>query len=246
MLYNFLDVYFQRFDDLKYIEKLLYKLPKDKILEFLKNNQKRVLKNHIIEEINSLVDKIRKHFDVPYFDKDQNMEQLINLIEIREIELAKRVFDIANKYKFTGAVDHRGYSFKQYLIQILVNQKDNVFNILLSLIGEDYFVDEFNILVYGSNTLYIKKLLNILIRSKKYDLFMRILNSLIRRDYKGSREVINMMLPRLTKAIELNNNNLLVKYLNILNLALDEELKLDKNGLLNIDNLIKETQQDEL
>ena len=75
---------------------------------------------------------------------------------------------------------------------------------------------------------------------------MRILNSLIRRDYKGSREVINMMLPRLTKAIELNNNNLLVKYLNILNLALDEELKLDKNGLLNIDNLIKETQQDEL
>ena len=251
ILNNFLnlDVNFTKLDDLSYIESLIYKIPKDTILELIKNNEKRLLKNHTIEEINSLVDYLNENKSgVNSYDLYQQInflvKFLINLIEIKEISLAKKVFDIANKHRFIATIAHHSYSFNNHLLELLANQKDNVFNVLLNFIGEDDLIIYLDVeVIKDKNTLYIKRLLNITVKLEKYELFMIILNLLIINDYRGS-EVIKMMLPRLTKAIESNNNNLMIKYLNILNLALEGKLRLGGNSFLNIDNLIKTAEQE--
>jgi len=63
------------------------------------------------------------------------------------------------------------------------------------------------------------------------------LNLLNLKNYKFTREVINIILPRIKKAIESKNNNLIMKYIDILNLELDGKLQLARNHLRNIDNL---------
>jgi len=52
-----------------------------------------------------------------------------------------------------------------------------------------------------------------------------------------------MLLPRLQRAIELNNNNLIMKYLNIINSSLDGKSKFrlgGENRLRNINKIIED------
>ena len=71
---------------------------------------------------------------------------------------------------------------------------------------------------------------------KIIDLLMKIIDLLMGKDYKG---VINMILQLIQRAIELNNNNLLINYLNILNLVLDDNIRSGNEiRLLNINKLI--------
>jgi hypothetical protein len=255
IFYNFLITKFKNLDKLPYFEELTYSLPKSVILELLKINEKRILKNHNIEEINEFIDYLE---EIPMIidihrDIETLADFLIDLIKINEIGLAKKVFDIANEYKFFGTLLYTGYYFDQYLVYILAYQEDNVFDKLLEFIGEDNFIKNFEIFIITKsniyNTRYVKNLLNILVKYERYELLLKVLDLLILRNYKGSSPVINMMLPNLQKAIELNNNNLLIKYLDILNLALDGELnifRLGENRVLKnrVNELIKNAEQD--
>jgi len=243
IFYNFLDINVDGLNDLEYIEDLSYQLPKSIILELIKYNEKELLKNHTIEEINNLIDYLNeKKRDVIEIDLYGSIEILtdflIDLIKIKEIALAKKVFDIANKYNFKATITHNHYSFNQYLVHLLVYQKDDIFNKLLEFIGEDNFILDFDIIIVNrTNTFYIKQLLHKLIKLEKYDLLIKILNLLNLKNYKFTREVINIILPRIKKAIESKNNNLIMKYIDILNLELDGKLQLARNHLRNIDNL---------
>jgi len=96
------------------------------------------------------------------FDLNKNIEKLTafltNLIEIKEIGLAKKVFDIANEYKFIATITHFHYSFNEYLAQILITGNFDTFRTLLSFIGELKFIIAFKkFVVDKSNTYYIKK-----------------------------------------------------------------------------------------
>jgi hypothetical protein len=251
LFYNLLIIDVQRLDDLDYIESFTYKLPKSAILELIRINEKNLLKNYTVEEINSSIDYIEGgSWGVNGIEIYRIIEVLadflINLIEIKEIVLAKKVFYIANEYKFRGKIAYTYYSFNQYLVEILTNQKDDIFNILLDFIGEDDFIIDFKrFIIQDSNNLYIKLLLNKLIKLEKYGLFMKVLDLLILKNYNGSGQVINIILPRLQKAIEIKNNNLLIKYLNILNSAIDGKLRLGGDRRLNIINkLIENAEQD--
>ena len=64
---------------------------------------------------------------------------------------------------------------------------------------------------------------------------------LIFKDYKFISKIINLILSRIKKVIESKNNNLMMKYLYIINLVLDE--KLTRHHLLYIDNLIKDIEE---
>ncbi len=251
ILYNYLVIDKYKLDKLPYFEDLTYQLPKSVILELLRINEKNLLKNYKIEEINDFLNFLEENErGVGYVELYRGIEDftqvLIDLIEINEITLAKKVFDIANEYKFKGQIAHNGYSFNQYLVQILATQKDNVVDTLLKFLGEDYFLKEFEIIaIYKTNTNYIKQLLPKLINLERYDLFLKILNLIIIRDrgHKGTSPIIKMVLPNLEKAIDENNNNVLIKYLDILNLALDG--KLSKNTALNMmDEINKDFETD--
>jgi len=67
------------------------------------------------------------------------------------------------------------------------------------------------------------------------------LDLLIFKDYKFISKIINLILSRIKKVIESKNNNLMMKYLYIINLVLDE--KLTRHHLLYIDNLIKDIEE---
>lgn len=116
----------------------------------------------------------------------------------------------------------------------------------MEFIGENNIIKDFEILViYKSNNSYIKLLLNKLVKLEKYELLIKILDLLILDDYGGNRKVIMIMLPLIKTAIELNNNEILIKYINIVNTILDP--KLGRNSKLNmVDKLIKEAEQDKV
>jgi hypothetical protein len=254
ILYNFLHIDYERLGEINYINELSYKLPKSIIFELIEDNEKRLLKNHTVEEINDLIDYLGKmHRGVMNLDIYRDMETLttflINLIKINEIGLAKKVFDIANEYNFIATIVHDRYSFNGYLVSILAYQKDdiNTVNKLLDFLGEDYLIENFDNIILGrSDTFYIKQLLPVLVKLDRYDLLIKILDLLVIKDYKGSREVINSILPRVKKAIESKNNNLLMKYLNIINLSLDRKLRLGISSILKFDKLIEDAERDEL
>ena len=251
LFYNFLILDVEKLGDLNYIESLMYKLPKPVILKLIEINEKNLLKNHTIEEINSSIDYIEEGTwvvnGIEIGIMIQNLVKfLTNLIAIKEVGLAKKVFDIANEYGFRGQLAHDYYAFNEYLIDILVYQTNDVFNVLLKFIGEKDLINYFEkVIIRTTNTRYIKLLLDKLVKVQKYELFIKILDLLILKDYKGSREVLNMMSPRLQRAIDTNNNNLLIKYLDIVNLSLDNKIRLGSElRLRNINKRIEDAERD--
>jgi len=110
ILHNFFNIDFKNFNNLRYINVLTYLLPKYVILELIKYNEKTLLKNHTIEEIDSfLVFFEENERDAVWVDLLKNQKSLgdflINLIEINECSLVKKVFDIIKKYKFKASIN---------------------------------------------------------------------------------------------------------------------------------------------
>ena len=250
ILYNLLNIDIERLDDLFYIESLLYKpyeISEFIILKLIQDNDKRLLKNYIYKQIHSFLDRVDDYDGSVSvgLDSDENIKKLkdflINLIKIKENALAKRVFDIAAEYRFD-------ILFNLYLIEILTYQEDDVFDKLLEFIGENYFINKLNYF-YNFNSSYIKRLLKKLIRLEKYELLIKVLNLLMDKDYQGTRDIIRAILTRIRvkKAIETKNNNLINKYIQILNLGLDGKLLFKKTlkDLQEIDDIITKTEQNE-
>ena len=248
IFYNYLiGIGHPNLDKLPSFEDLTYQLPKSIVLKLFRINEKSLLKNYKIEELDEFLNFLEElPRGVMNMDLHRNIEQLSNFLvsflEIKEVSLARRIFDIANEYRFRGQIAHNGYSFNQYLVLISVNQSNEVFNKLLEFIGEKDFLSDANILfIYGSNTLPIKKFLSLVIQSEKYELFITIITLLTIRGNKVTSEVIKVILPSLQKTIDMNNKDVIVKYLDLINIALDG--RLGRNTALNmIDKLIRETE----
>ena len=232
IIYNFINIDIKRLNNLEYISNL--RLPIYIILKLIENNEKRLLKNHTIEEINNLIDllTLEREIENPFVYANINnvmkslIDFIIDLIKINEIVLAKKVFDIAYNGRFAGIINRKRYSFKEYLIEILSHQKDNyyLFDTLLNFIGEDNFITDLDNInaTHHLNNFSVYKILNILVKLEKYELLINVLNLLSVRNFYGNRDVINMMLPLIKKAIESKNNNLTMKYFNKLKLGLNK------------------------
>ena len=248
ILYNVLKIDYEKLDNLDYVIGLSFKLPSNIIIKLTKDNEKRLLKNHTIKEINNLIDFLdeqREEFINLQAVIIMLVDFLINLIKIDELGLAKEVFDISNKYKFTGKIGIDEYSFSKYLVKHLLYQPENdvnTFDILLGFIGENDFMNNFsNILrtfTFSIRVDYIKELLNKLVISGKYDLLIRVINILAVQNYEGSGEIIRMLLLSIKKAIELKDYDLLAKYLKLIDLSIGKKLLKNRTRLLNIDDLM--------
>lgn len=171
---------------------------------------------------------------------------LINLVSYDEMGLARQVFDISNKYEFTGVVNHRNYTLEKSLVRFFIYESEidiNVFNIILKLIGDSAFLINFSNIVRESNLSvrpeYIEELINKLVTLEKYDLLTKILGSIATNNYNGSGEVLRLVLPHIRKAIKLKDYDLLMKYLKIVDLSINRKLETHSRRLLDIDDLMK-------
>ena len=249
IFYNFLDVDYNKLDDLLYIDSLRYNLPKSITLKLVKNNENRLLKNNTPEEINIILDLLRQNDYSEGVNIGEDIKTftnfLIDLIKIDEIGLAKQVFDIATKYEFTGLITHNKYSLNKYLVQELIYHPENdikTLNTLLGFIGETQFIinlgDVFRYTTLRLKPNYVKELLNKLVLLEKYNLVEIVVNRLATFNYEGGGDVYRLLLPLLKKAIELKNYDLVTKYLKIVDLTINKKLKTNSYRLLNIDDIM--------
>jgi len=249
IFYMIFNVEYEKLRSLKYIYDLSYQFPRNIILELIKNNEKRILKNHTIEEINDLINSLDESDDNEEVPIGRGITSLvnymINLIKIDEIGLAKQVFDISNKYKFTVLINRVKKFFSEYLVEYLIynpNINVNIFNILLNFIGETNFIinlgDVFRRTMFLKPD-YIKGLINKLIILEKYNLIEIVVNNLATNNYEGGGDVYRLLLPLTKKAIEIKDYDLLTKYLKIVDLAVDKKLKNSTTRSLNIDDLMR-------
>jgi len=232
ILYNIFYIDFKQLDRLDYIQFLLEQTgtPKRIILELINNNKQRLLKNYTKEDIDKVINYVNeqyKDYDDLAIDIYQDIRELtkflVDLVKIDEIALAKTVFEIINKYKFEATLIHTHYTFIQYLIANLGWRTDvgDKINVLFDFIGNENIITSFNYLFNRDFGYYIKKFLKILIITNRFEVFLEILNLLTKKNHKRSGQAINILLPKIKQAIELNDNLLLFKYLDIINLALD-------------------------
>ena len=248
LFYNLLTIDINQFDDLWYFRHLSFDYPISVILELIKINQKELNNDYGIDTINELLEDLEgKLFRSVITNIDLRIYNLVKflvgLIEIKEIRLAEIVFNMANEHNFISVINHELYSFNEYIIKDLINKNNEVFNVLLNFVGEEEFIKELiNCITVTKNNHYIKRILAKLIIIKKYDLFKKSINLLISNDYRGSSGVLNMILPRLQNLIEVDNNIILLKYLKIINIAIDNTLD-NEIKLSNINKLIDDIEK---
>jgi hypothetical protein len=173
---------------------------------------------------------------------------LVKLIEINEIELVNTAIDSINKYKFP-----RGFSFNYYLAEKIIYGTDdiNIITTLINIIGENNFMKEFELII-KHDLLHKSKInvfLNNLVMLERYDLLIKSLQILIDRDYTGNGKVINKILQGIKKAIRLKNDDLIIRYNNIigtmsfLNTVKSGNRQTNARKLENFNKLIKEAEE---
>jgi len=257
IFYNFLVIDLEKFEDLWYFRDLSYDLPKSVVLKLLELNKEMLTKEYSIEDRDQLLEDLNESpFGVMNTNIHMRIEDLfgflLDLIKVKEISLAERAFDIANEYNFTGQIANNDYTFNQYVVSNLAYQSDiKIVTSLLDFIGEPNFMRNFTLIsinhrnqadVNSHNNLFIKEILLILVNSEKYDLLIKVLKLIDSKDYNGSSAVIRLMLPRINKAIESNNNDLLINYLDILNKAIDNRVRGNRAQI--VENMIRKIEEE--
>ena len=164
---------------------------------------------------------------------------------MKEIGLAKNLYDIYNEYNFITISDNKVQTIDQYLIKILIDQDNDVIKVLLKFIEKDFirnFQFSYSQAYKDSNIPYLKRFLIMLVGLENYDLLIKVLDLLIDNN-KRLKTPLLILLPRIKKSIEQNNVDLLVKYIDIINLILDRKVYFETNYMYNINELIEEAEK---
>jgi len=181
IIYN---IYYFHFDDLEYPEVIdpdnVNVYNKDIIGQIILDNKDKLRKLFSNEEINNLI-KLMKEVDEDeggevYTGKSEmyNLTKFtFDLFEIKEIKLAKRVFDISNKLHLYG----RSYPYNVELIDHMINT-ENIITVI-NWMGDDEFLKNFgeleiNYYNYEEYSKDIKNLIEKLTELRRYDLSVRV------------------------------------------------------------------------
>jgi hypothetical protein len=233
ILYNLLlMIDIKSLNRLGYYTELSHKLPKSIVLEIYKLNQDDLIAIYGVEEYYETMEYLEnRYYDETSVDIRYRIPTLItfliDLIELDEIGLAKKVLNILNDYPIGATIDLYYYrSLEDYLIIYIANKEIEVkvFNKFLDLIGENNFIEQLNqkYIRYDTSVVYLQLLFNKLVLSKKYDLLMKILKLLIERNHRSS-QAISAVFPYLMDAMMLNDYELFSKYVSVLNSGLESQ-----------------------
>jgi hypothetical protein len=223
--------------------------------DILTDNKKKLIKRYDIEEKD-----IHKNMNFIYYKRDTanldlvriNMDILahfiVKLLEINEIELVKRAIFLINEYEFP-----RGFPLNYYLTEKLIYSIDdiNIIMILINIIGEKIFIEQLekNIQYNQLQQSHISSFLEKLAKSENYDLLVKSIQILIDKDYTGNGKIINKILQGIKKAIRTKNDDLIIRYIDIigtmsfLNTVKSGNRQTNSRKLEKFNQLIKEAEE---
>ena len=145
------------YNNLEYILPIVNFYNKNVIIDIIMDNIDQLKKHYNDKEINDTIKEIKENDDDWGGEVDIGKNEMydlvdftINLIRIKEIGLAKKVFDIANKLHYFG----RTKPYNYYLIDQSIIEKANVLEATINFIGEDNFVKVFE-KFFGKANLHI-------------------------------------------------------------------------------------------
>ena len=200
---------------------------KDIIVKIILDNKEKLIKSISDKELNNLIKEIKENNEDEggeIYTGKLEMNRLIkftfDLFEINEINLAKRVFDVANKLHLYG----RSYSYNVELIDNMLNT-ENIITVI-DWMGDDEFLKSFDELEishynYDESDKDIKNLIEKLIKLDRYDLSVKVFELYIDKFEEtriyGNSEIFEILTEHLA---ELRKYDLLIEvfehYLNLL------------------------------
>lgn len=223
--------------------------------EILTDNKKKLIERYDIEESD-----IYKSMNFIFYKRGTakldlvriNMEILVNfivkLIELNEIELVRKAIYLINIYEFS-----RGFPFNYYLTEKLIYGTNdiNIIMILINIIGENIFIEQLekNIQYDQLQQSHISSFLEKLVKSEKYDLLVKSIQILIGKDYAGNSKIINKILQGIKKAIRMKDDDLIIRYIDIigtmsfLNTVKSGNRQTNSRKLEKFNQLIKEAEE---
>jgi hypothetical protein len=168
----------------------------------------------IIKFILNNKDKFKTNDD-PFFldNKHSTIYFTINLINNDEIGIAKKVFDVVNKFY------HSTWNYNYDLIYFVIGNDINILKTTINFMGEDEFIKNYSLIVDNNSNIksYIKKFLIDLVELKKYELIIKIIQIYIDKDYQHKGEKINKLLGYIKKDILLKNNYNIIEEIDFIN-----------------------------
>ena len=184
---------------------------KNIIIEIIMNS-KYFKDNYSNEEINDLIKEVKNndnnnvsqiyiHNDILYY----LVEFIIELITNDEKILAKKVFDSAHEIGYYGSF---GGTINEMIFSVSAEKNDaNVLKTVIDFMGEDEFLKN-----YESVDDELSFLEN-LVKLKKYDLLLKIINKIEISNKNTSK---NKIFQNIKNAIQLKNDDLIIEYIQII------------------------------
>jgi len=179
-------------------------------IKIIEDTRKELKIHYTDKEIDDLIEEINENTETEnekvYIGKNE-MNDLVDftldLIEINEIGLAKKVFDISNNLHYVG----RKYPYNFELIDMMMKYyKIELLSTILNFIGEGEFISGyfgFAMDKSGNNTRFLRSLVEL----EKYDLLIKILQIYIDENHKGMKQYLNKTLQKIKKSIKENNKS---------------------------------------
>jgi hypothetical protein len=218
------DIIFNNLNELELKDIRIHHLNFDDVINLLKTHRnKALIRKFIYDDMDKIIfnnieilnDYGVNGLDIGQFNMDNLVDFIINLLKIKESELAKKAIDIIHKYKLER---ERGRSFDYYLIEKIAFETNiKVLKEVIDTIGEDDIIENFrkilDIMMSGSQ---IKVFLENLAKLHKYDFLIKIIQVLIDEDFMGNKRLLPTILQKIKNAIRSKNDDLIIRYIDVI------------------------------
>jgi len=180
------------------------------IRKFVYDDMDKIIFNNIEIVNDNGIDGVN---GIDQINMDNLVNFIINLLEIKETDLAKKAINIIHEYKLES---YRSIDY--YLVEKLVFETNiKVLKKSIDIIGEDDILKNFrkiiDILMQGSK---IKGFLENLVKLHKYDFLIKIVQVLIDEDFMGNKRLLPKILQKIKNAIRSKNDDLIIRYVDII------------------------------
>jgi hypothetical protein len=189
---------------------------KNIMLEIMLDN-KRKFDYYDDNEINQVIDSIKNKTFEPekdnifYIEMYQLIGFTLDLINNKEIRLAKKVFDIANKLRYAHYYG-RSYSYNIELIKSM-NQNSELLETIINFMGEDEFLNNYFMLPDHEDFADSINLFTNLVELEKYDLLVNIIQTYIDMNYDDKAGLFAGILRGIQRAINSKDKRNIIEYI---------------------------------
>ena len=219
IIYNSLEIDYSDGNDIGDLLSIVNIYNKNIIIEIIMDNKEQLKKYYSDKELNDIIKEAKENDEDQegevYIGKNE-MDNLVNftlnLIDIKEIGLAKKVFNITNEQYYFG----RDYPYNNYLVDLSRIKSINVLKIIIDFMGEREYIKNYESIFDTTFDKNGVNFFNNLVTLKQYELLGNILELFI---YSNSNPYNSKLkeIKTLKQIIKSENDNLILKYIDDIN-----------------------------